>query len=501
MVSYDYLISVDFTNGLQTNTLHDTIENDQNIVPNLLSIDTDNNNVHILFDTNLSTGEQTTLDGIVSSHVPIPIDKSLMYSSIVDSRGYGDYLKLSDAIAAGKKTIFIRSGVYVETLDIHLPDNFFITGEDKSSTVINFLNTNSGIVINGSGNMETTGTISITYNTSTVTGNGTTFTNLKVGDYIMIGQGYHQIISIESDISLTLKSIYNGITLNGVNYKAGEFKTGSLSNILLLMSSGNLITINRGMNLSLNNIGLGLGVKGICIDNSTQYTLNTLVIFNCTDGLDINNSSLFTVTNSIIINNSQDGLILNNGIECSLENAYMFNSGIYGMKIIDGNDIQISNCMANYNNDSGLHISTNKNVTISTCVFSYNGNNGIECIGSGYCLINGTLCNKNSNNGIVTSENDVLVNNIIDGNTNNGIEIYDNCSVNSCIINNNLGDGIKIISADESIICTNHIKYNGGTGVNIDGTDNIISLNIVKGNTTAQITDNGTTTTLANNKT
>lgn len=68
-----------------------------------------------------------------------------LYETVVDSSGNGDYLLLSEAIAAGKKKIFIRSGVYIETSTIQINsiwddlfESYTITGENRGNTIIKF---------------------------------------------------------------------------------------------------------------------------------------------------------------------------------------------------------------------------------------------------------------------------------------------------------------------------------------------------------------------------
>jgi uncharacterized repeat protein (TIGR01451 family) len=60
-----------------------------------------------------------------------------------------------------------------------------------------------------------TGTVAVTHNSATVTGTGTTFTNLAAGDPIVVGGVTYRIQSIASNTSLTLTEIYSGSTASG----------------------------------------------------------------------------------------------------------------------------------------------------------------------------------------------------------------------------------------------------------------------------------------------
>ncbi|HVR41417.1 MAG TPA: C25 family cysteine peptidase [Thermoanaerobaculia bacterium] len=61
-----------------------------------------------------------------------------------------------------------------------------------------------------------TGTLAVTNQSATVTGTGTTFTNLSPGDPIVIGGVTYRILSIASNTSLTLTEKYAGATASGL---------------------------------------------------------------------------------------------------------------------------------------------------------------------------------------------------------------------------------------------------------------------------------------------
>jgi len=74
MSTYSYSVTSDFggTNPI-LNQLHNEIDSESGITKTLNGISKTNDNVDIIFDESLSAGEQTTLDGIVSSHTPVSI--------------------------------------------------------------------------------------------------------------------------------------------------------------------------------------------------------------------------------------------------------------------------------------------------------------------------------------------------------------------------------------------------------------------------------------------
>lgn len=74
----------------------------------------------------------------------------------------------------------------------------------------------------------TTGTISLTNASATVTGSGTTFTAGMVGRYLMVarsvaGDGYwYKVSAFSSTTSITLEQAYEGSSVSGVAYTLGE---------------------------------------------------------------------------------------------------------------------------------------------------------------------------------------------------------------------------------------------------------------------------------------
>lgn len=70
MGTYTKSLSIDFSGNLESATLLDAISANGGIAPNILRIDTVGDLVKIVFDGTLSGSEQSTLDSIISSHVP-----------------------------------------------------------------------------------------------------------------------------------------------------------------------------------------------------------------------------------------------------------------------------------------------------------------------------------------------------------------------------------------------------------------------------------------------
>lgn len=506
LFEYNYTISNDFGNdvsNLDMETLHKVIDASIEITAILDSINLNGDVVVIEFETELTAGEQTSLDSIIENHVPIEKDYSIMYGAIVDTKGNGDYSTISEAISAGKKSLFIRSGIYIETSNINLPDNFYLVGEDKTSVIVHFYGTNSGFVVDGGNNIENTGTVSILNGSTTVTGTGTSFTNLRNYDYIQLGTSFHHILSIESDTSLTLRNSYRGPNLSGNTFKASTYKTGSIQNLSMGFSTGSLITLNKAINVTMKDLGLAMSSNGLFVSDSFQYLLTGSVVHNCGYGINISESSMFSLSNIIVKNSVVNGLLLANSESLLLDSLYVYNSGQDGIKIVSGGkNVEITECISNENNGSGIVSNATGNLLLQTCTTSDNGVSGILSLGSGYDSVGSCISSGNVNCGFQLSNNSSLTGCI---STNNGIGV-DISGVTGCVItgglfSNNTFEGVLFnVGTVDSLITTCQVNDNGTTGLNVLGTDNTISLCVCKRNTTSNITDNGTTSTVVNNK-
>ena len=68
--TYNFSLASDFGGSLKSYQLHKEIDDDGGITPNLIGVNTEGDDVAIIFDATLSGGEETTLNGLVSAHVP-----------------------------------------------------------------------------------------------------------------------------------------------------------------------------------------------------------------------------------------------------------------------------------------------------------------------------------------------------------------------------------------------------------------------------------------------
>ena len=73
MSTETYSLASDFGGNLNSRQLHDEIDANNNIVPNIIGVVITGDVVDIIFDSGLNAGEQTTLNGLISAHTPVTI--------------------------------------------------------------------------------------------------------------------------------------------------------------------------------------------------------------------------------------------------------------------------------------------------------------------------------------------------------------------------------------------------------------------------------------------
>ncbi len=164
---YTKSLSSDFSSSLNSSQFHIEVDGDGGITPNILGVNVTGDVVDIVFDAALSGAEQTTLDGLITAHVPAtpniipnifisPNTDVIKFTKdattyelignqtdqIIISKGsQGDYTSIKDAITNNNNanTIFIvYPGTYVENNPITLPtgSSLMAAGTPGNTTIV-----------------------------------------------------------------------------------------------------------------------------------------------------------------------------------------------------------------------------------------------------------------------------------------------------------------------------------------------------------------------------
>jgi len=247
--------------------------------------------------------------------------------AFVDVGGAAEFSDIQKAIdyvsSLGGGKIVIKAGVYNLNSSIYLKSNISLVGENAASTILRF-NVSSpypgyGVKAIGDNSPYSTGTVSVNYNSKTVTGSGTAFlSNVSSGDYIRLNGVWYEIASVDSDTQLTLKNKYLDFSLSGASYVCASFiedvlvqdltiegTAGKIFNEFKYVSRGTFKNINGGEShpteLSLTNcvdskiedcdlVEVSMGGSSYChlFQNNSNYPTG-VIIDDCFDSTIIAN--------------------------------------------------------------------------------------------------------------------------------------------------------------------------------------------------------------------
>ena len=402
------------------------------------------------------------------------------FDAIVAEAG-GTHLSIQDAIADGKKNIFVRNGTYILDKNIKLDSDISIIGENIYNTIIDCNGLYQMVAVGDT--PESKGTISLTNGSTTVVGSGTAWSGTLVADDFLVPEGgsVYLINAVSSDTVIVIDKPFEGDTQSGVSYHAGTFKKNIQAENFTLTGQDEIVTntyvlsIQGVVNSNLNNILVQDGERNFSFAYGITFTygnnFSNLYGKKCEYGLYMQESEGNKLTNIVLENmnsaavwfaatrynditnisgNYSDyGFYFDTGAAFNdFTNLKAIGNRIYGIYLGAGNlvfskglllknDIPLLSESAGIKNlFSGITIKENINPAAITrgkhnkfigCDFSENSGNGININGGQYNII--ANCNFHQNEGnadillqtnaAVHATNNIIANNIFlaDGGT------------------------------------------------------------------------------------
>lgn len=427
--------------------------------------------VELWFDAALSHDEETVLAALVATKY----HDSYIFDAIVDTRGNGDYTRVADAFAAGKTSVYVRDGLYIETANIVLPDGGQLVGESQSNVKL-VLAAGNSVIVDGSGGIKVnSGTISIAHGSSTVIGAGTNFTALLSQSFILLGTNFYQVLSIESDTSLTLKEVYQGKSLSGMACLAERMFTGvKISNIVIVNSSST-----------------GLYLRAI-----RHCSFKGIAVLNCTPNITVADAGDSSLYEFICGFSNGVGVTLDNAHSMLCDTLDVYNSTSHGIELKSHSSSNVfDSCSTSNNAGIGVYISGNAfDINVADTVIKHNNNSGLVTdSGSNQIIVVGCTVIENLLVGIgLGGLFGVVSNNIVSRNGGHGISGAHNCVLTGNQLCENGGDGIFYHSGTSTIVTSNRLCANIGSGINIEATSCVLANNIVCESGTSGVVYSGT---------
>ncbi len=331
-------------------------------------------------------GNQITNIGSPTSGTDIAVRSQVKTTSfnVVVAPSGGDYTTVGAALAAGQTNIFVRSGTYIESA-ISLPTSMQklkIFGENRSRVIISFNSVASANLAVGAptGSTFTTGTISLTRGSTTITGSGTAWTALDGNQYITI-QGStkpYQIASINSSTSLTLTRVYYGPTQSGRTYAIRPYRTMvSIENCTLTgLNATAAITCTNALQFQMKDVFVNSHVSltqcpqvliNDCVFRQLAASPLTAALLSCT-------TCGGTIKNSVFSGSLAEGILSTTCQNISISGCRVHSNAAQGIHSVTSSKVFIDSTTAQNNNNFGLHTETStSDVTINGSLFKKNG--------------------------------------------------------------------------------------------------------------------------------
>lgn len=306
----------------------------------------------------------------------------------------------------GGGTLLMRAGTYTLTNDLTVPTGVSLVGESFGTTVLVFAGF-FGIVITGS-DAYSTGTISVTRGSKTVTGSGTSWlANVTANHKIKIDGLPYDITSVDTNTQITLANKQFGQTQAGLSYLAAVFaERVEIENLVIISVAGVGLSCTYTDLIKVSNTIISApGVNGVSLSDGSRFDADTLII-------DAAGDSGFIASNYDLIN---------------LTRTLATNSVSHGFNMTDCTAVVFYSCPANANGGSGYNIEGGNRLAWVICEASENTSYGIHILdNTNQIIVNGGAFNRNVDGirlGGTVTKTTISGGAIATGNSSNGVTI------------------------------------------------------------------------------
>lgn len=251
-------------------------------------------------------------------------------SDIADLQSAIDTLEL-----LGGGTASLVPDTYTATSSFTIPSGVVVDG---NGSTIDFGGGAFQFLIQGT-NAYSTGTLAVSFGSANVVGTGTTWTAAMVGQSILIGDYWYEILTRTDNTHITISPNFQAPDVSGATYViATTIDQIVVQNITLTNSSTTLLKFRYVNGFTMDATNYTNAPQAIDGDDSANINFqNGSFIDDCTIGLTYNNVP-FTVIESVLVSNITGGTALDlNGVT----NTSM---GSLSLQAIIGVGVKFTNC-------------------------------------------------------------------------------------------------------------------------------------------------------------
>lgn len=263
---------------------------------------------------------------------------------------------MDDINTAGGGILRLSAGTYNVPGNLTGYSNIQIIGEDVTTTTLNFQSTSRNLTYTGT-NIYTTGTITAISGGVNVTGSGTAWTSSMNGQNLFIGTRWYTIAVVSSVTSLVLAEAYGDNVALPSSYRIGVPITGVvIQDITFKNSTGTAVSLTDAKDIEFIRLTFISNNVGISFTNVSRVLANQIVVVTSTsDGSQLTNCGLFSISSWLGAGNGGNGFTLNN---CKT--------------------IPFNFCAADSNTVDGFNISNNSDDIYMSVEVLSNGGHGIN---------------------------------------------------------------------------------------------------------------------------
>lgn len=361
--------------------------------------------------------------------------------TIITVNAIGNLQTAIDSVSdAGGGSVNLSPGTYYPTTNIDIPSNVSLVGVSLGGTIIDFNSQAYSIRFLGSNNYST-GSVSVTFGATTVTGSGTSWTSAMVGRNILLSGEWYPISSVNVGAqTLEVGLAYGDTTLTNATYMiATTVDNTSISNMTIQGSTSAAITVTY----------------------AKEFYIKSVNIYTSTIGIDMDYVSNWEVYGSDLVGNG---------------NHLTYDKVYYGIMYF---------CGGMWSTGVGYLVTDSHSLCFPSNFILKSGDDGMRYTNCDDINLNRVCIRGSGANGI----------NLASGDT--------NIMISALLAKSNVGSGLVLTAtSDECIITGSICKLNGSYGMRVADSscdNNIITNCINTGNTTGQLSDSGTNTLMANN--
>lgn len=323
----------------------------------------------------------------------------------------------------GGGIVQLQNGIHKPNNNLTMHDNVYLSGQNAESTIIDFASQAYGICILGSNNYST-GTVSVTNNSQTIEGSGTTWTSAMVGRKIMLNGLWYAISAFTDADTITIAAPYGGVTLSGATYMiATTIEDVKVSDLSVKGSAGSAITVLYGNEYWSRDVRIQTSVIGLNQDYCSNTTAIALDFVACYSALDFDNVHYTVINESGSLDAlTGDGFNLNACTNSSINSCFILNSAANGISFTDCDSIAVNSGVAVENGGKGMElVSGNSSIISTTFKAKNNASDGIKLTAtSDECEFIGCRAEANGGYGIniaaATDNNNTITSNILKNN-------------------------------------------------------------------------------------